>query len=69
MRNGHKIVVRKLGGYHLEYMGIGGRIICNGSYRCCVGSCGLLDSLGSGLGPVTDSCEHGNEPSGCIKGK
>jgi hypothetical protein len=27
-----------------------------------------LDASGSGLGPVVCSCEHGNEPSGCIKG-
>jgi hypothetical protein len=26
-----------------------------------------LDSSGSGLGPVVGSCEHGHEPSGCIK--
>jgi hypothetical protein len=31
-----------------------------GSYR--------LNSSGSGEGPVTGSCEHGNEPSGSIKG-
>jgi hypothetical protein len=27
-----------------------------------------LDASDSGQGPVTDSCEHGNELSGCIKG-
>jgi hypothetical protein len=32
-----------------------------------VGNCGL-DSSGSGKGPVTGSCGHGNEPSGFIKG-
>jgi hypothetical protein len=32
-----------------------------------VGGCGL-DACGSDYGPVTDSCEHGNEPSGSIKG-
>jgi hypothetical protein len=31
-----------------------------------VGRCGL-DSSGSGYGPVTDSCEHGNEPLGSVK--
>jgi hypothetical protein len=31
-----------------------------------VWGCGL-DSLGSGLGQVTGSCEHGNQPSGSIK--
>jgi hypothetical protein len=31
-----------------------------------VGSCGL-DSSGSGLRPVVDSHEHGNESSGAIK--
>jgi hypothetical protein len=29
--------------------------------------CGL-DESGLGYGPVTGSCEHGNEPSGPIKG-
>jgi hypothetical protein len=28
-----------------------------------------LDSSGSGQGPVAGSCEHGNEPSGFIKGR
>jgi hypothetical protein len=32
-----------------------------------VGRCGL-DACGSGKGPVVDSCEHGNELSGSIKG-
>jgi hypothetical protein len=27
-----------------------------------------LDSSGSGQGPVAGYCEHGNEPSGSIKG-
>jgi hypothetical protein len=27
-----------------------------------------LDASGSGLGPLVGSCEHGNEPSGSIKG-
>jgi hypothetical protein len=27
-----------------------------------------LDSSGSGQGPVAGCCEHGNEPSGSIKG-
>jgi hypothetical protein len=29
--------------------------------------CGL-DACGSGQGPVTGCCEHGNEPSGFNKG-
>jgi hypothetical protein len=29
---------------------------------------GGLDSSGSGQGPVTGPCKHGNEPSGSIKG-
>jgi hypothetical protein len=33
-----------------------------------VENCGLHSS-GSGEGPVVDSCEHGNEPSGSIKGR
>jgi hypothetical protein len=32
-----------------------------------MGVCGL-DSPVSGQGPVTDPCEHGNEPSSYIKG-
>jgi len=28
-----------------------------------------LDSSGSGQGLVVGSCEHGNEPSGSIKGR
>jgi hypothetical protein len=32
-----------------------------------VGRCGLGAS-GSGYGPATGSCEHGNEPSSSIKG-
>jgi hypothetical protein len=31
------------------------------------GTCGM-DASGSGYGPVTGSCEHGNEPSGSTKG-
>jgi hypothetical protein len=33
-----------------------------------VGRCGLVSS-DSGYGPVVGSCEHGNEPSGFIKGE
>jgi hypothetical protein len=33
-----------------------------------VGIC-RLDSSGPGFGPVSDSCEHGNEPWGSIKGR
>jgi hypothetical protein len=29
--------------------------------------CDGLDSSGTGKGPVEGSCEHDNEPSGCIK--
>jgi len=32
-----------------------------------MGRYGLI-APGSGEGPVADSCEHGNEPSGFIKG-
>jgi hypothetical protein len=31
-----------------------------------VGSC-VLDSYGSGYGPVTESCKHCNESSGSVK--
>jgi hypothetical protein len=30
---------------------------------------GKEDASGSGYGPVAGSCEHGNEPSGFIKGE
>jgi hypothetical protein len=33
-----------------------------------VGGCGL-DSSGSGMGPVVGSCQHGNVPSGFMKGR
>jgi hypothetical protein len=33
-----------------------------------MGECGL-DASESGQGPVVGSCEHGNEPSGFIKGE
>jgi hypothetical protein len=29
---------------------------------------GVLDSSGSGYVPVAGCCEHGNEPSGFVKG-
>jgi len=53
---------------HSKDQGIDGMIILqcvlgNGVWRCG------LDSSGSGQGPVTDSCEHGDEPSGSIKGR
>jgi hypothetical protein len=28
-----------------------------------------MDASGSGYGPVAGSCEHGNEPSGSMKGR
>jgi len=31
-----------------------------------MGRC-VLDECGSGYGPVADSSEHGNEPSGSVK--
>jgi hypothetical protein len=46
---------------------IDGGIILNRSLGNSDRGCGL-DSSGSGQGPVTGSCEHGNEPSNCIKG-
>jgi hypothetical protein len=36
--------------------------------RETVEMCGL-DLSGFGQGPVAGSCEHGNEPSGSIKGE
>jgi hypothetical protein len=29
-----------------------------------MGGGGIVDSVGSGYGPVADSCEYGTEPSG-----
>jgi hypothetical protein len=40
--------------------------IKNGPYGNWVWWYGL-DSPTSGGGPVADFCEHGNEPSGCVK--
>jgi hypothetical protein len=48
---------------HVEDLGIDGRIIL----QCILGEY-VLDSTGSGWGSVAGSCEHGNEPSGSIKG-
>jgi hypothetical protein len=53
-------------GDHWEDLGVDGRI----TLRWTLGSrdrLGELDSAGSGDGPVTGFCEHGNEPSGSIK--
>jgi hypothetical protein len=33
-----------------------------------VGRCGL-DACGSGQGPVVGPCEHGNGPSGYVRGR
>jgi hypothetical protein len=51
---------------HLEDVGVDGRILewILGKYG---GMC-VLDSSGSGYGPVVGCCEHGNEPSGSIRG-
>jgi hypothetical protein len=45
---------------HSEDLGVYKRIILNWILKQLDG----LDSSGSGHGPVADSCEHGNEPSG-----
>jgi hypothetical protein len=45
-----------------EGLGVDGKIILE-----WMGRRGL-DSSGSGQGPVAGCCEHGNEPSGSIKG-
>jgi hypothetical protein len=61
MRNAYKILVRKSDGKGpLGNLGVDGKI---GS----LGRCGLYLSS-SGYGPMAGSCEHGNEPSGSIKG-
>jgi hypothetical protein len=50
---------------HQEDLDIDGRIIlkCISEKQGMIG----LDSSGSGYGPVIGSCDHGNEPPGCIK--
>jgi hypothetical protein len=46
-----------------EDLGVDGRLI----FKWILVRCGL-DASHSGQGPVAGSCEHGNEPSGCVKG-
>jgi hypothetical protein len=51
---------------HSEDISLGGRKILKWMLGNRVRGCGL-DSSASELGPVTGSCEHGNEPLGSIK--
>jgi hypothetical protein len=51
---------------HLEYLGVGGRIILEWILGV-VRRCGL-DEYSLGEGPMAGCCEHGNEPSDSIKG-
>jgi hypothetical protein len=68
MDNAYNILVEKPEGRrHLEGFGVHGRIILHCILGEMVGSC-CLNASGSGWGPVAGSCEHGNEPSGSIKG-
>jgi hypothetical protein len=53
---------------HAEDLGVDGRIILERIMENRVGEYGL-DSSGSGCGPVAGCCEHGNEPSGSVKGR
>jgi len=46
--------------YHLENLGIDGRIILEWTLEKYGGRC-KLDSSGSGWRPVVSSCEYGNE--------
>jgi hypothetical protein len=48
---------------HLEDIVVDGKML-----QCILGKWGGLDASGSGQGPVSGSCEHGNERSGSIKG-
>jgi hypothetical protein len=52
---------------HLEDVGVDGRIILDGSKGDRVRRCGL-DLSGLGYGPVASCYEHGNVPSGSMKG-
>jgi hypothetical protein len=47
-------------------LGVNGNILLDWILEKRVGGCGL-DASGSGHGPLVDSCEHGNGPSGSIK--
>jgi hypothetical protein len=44
------------------------RLRWEGSVKICLKERGQLDSTSSGYGLVASSCDHGNEPWGCIKG-
>jgi hypothetical protein len=48
---------------HAEDRGIDGRLESEWILRRLSGGC-RVDSGGSGWGPVTGCCEHGDEPSG-----
>jgi hypothetical protein len=53
-------------GDHSKDLGINGTIILKWSFGKYCGR-NELDPTGSGLGPVADRCQHGNEPSGLKK--
>jgi hypothetical protein len=60
MRNAYKIYLKNLKGkYHLRDLNVDVSIIL----KLILNVCGL-DLSDSGYGPMADSCEHGNEPSG-----
>jgi hypothetical protein len=62
MRSAYSILVGKPEGKsHLEDLGVDGWVILQWE------RCGL-DASSSEKGSVAGSCEHGNEPAGCIKG-
>jgi len=68
IRNAYKIFVRKSEGRRLlEDLCVYGRIILEWILGDGVGRCGL-DSSVSRQGPVASCFEHGDEPSGSIKG-
>jgi hypothetical protein len=69
MINGYKILVRKPEGkIQLRKLKRKWEVILKRILKNYGGRCGL-NSLDFGQGPVVGSCEHGNEPSGSIKGE
>jgi hypothetical protein len=65
IRNSYKILAGKREEKRSpEDLGVDGNIILKS-----VGRCGLHSCDSGWARPVADSCEHGNEPSGYVKGE